>query len=72
MDYSQRKVLKKVLREKDRMDLFYKCVWYDPPAVEEGEEQPDLDPEKIAEILINISGKKKIIVDNKDYDFADL
>lgn len=72
MDYSQRKVLKKVLREKDRMDLFYKCVWYKPPEVEEGEEKPDLDPERIAEILINISGKKKIFTDNKDYDFTDI
>jgi len=71
MDYSQRKELHKVLKEKDRLDLFYKCVHYDPPAVEDDEDQPDMDPMKIAEILINISGKKKSITDNKEYDFTD-
>tara|TARA_R110000796_G_scaffold120812_5_gene234984 strand:- start:1735 stop:1950 length:216 start_codon:yes stop_codon:yes gene_type:complete len=71
MDYKKKMKLRKNLKDAGRLDLFYKCVYYDTGLDEDGD-PVEVNVEDLKNILIKLNPEKKIYTDNKDYDYSDI
>ena len=60
MDYKKKMKLRKNLKDAGRLDLFYKCVYYDTGLDEDGD-PVEVNVEDLKNILIKLNPEKKNI-----------